>query len=127
MSIEVKIIRLCRRVFGVLFVYCELSNAYGLGHTDWQHKLVDTLITPHLLQGARVRCCHDLPLMTALTFAIGMHSRLGSSAVPTAAAAAGGGSQRRSQRQQGKTPAAADKGKDCECVTMPGELVQRVV
>jgi len=41
--------------------------------------------------------------------------------------AAGGSSQRRSQRQQGKTLAAADKGKDCEHVTMPGELVQRVV
>jgi len=41
--------------------------------------------------------------------------------------AAGGSSHRRSQRQQGKTPAAADKGKDCEYVTMPGELVQRVV
>ena len=37
------------------------------------------------------------------------------------AVAAGGSSQRRSQRQQGKTPAAADKGKDCEYVTMPGE------
>jgi len=41
--------------------------------------------------------------------------------------AAGGSSQRRSQRQQGKTLAAADKGKDCQHVTMPGELVQRVV
>ena len=41
--------------------------------------------------------------------------------------AAGGSSQRRSQRQQGKTLAAADKGKDCEYATMPGELAQRVV
>jgi len=41
--------------------------------------------------------------------------------------AAAGSSQRRSQPQQGKTQAAADKGKDCEYVTMPGELVQRVV
>jgi len=41
--------------------------------------------------------------------------------------AEGVSSQKRSQRQQGKTPAAADKGKDCEYATMPGELVQRVV
>jgi len=58
--------------------------------------------------------------------AMGAHPRLGNCAAPTAMAA-GGSSQRRSQRQQGKTPAAADKGKDCEYVTMPGELVQRVV
>ena len=43
------------------------------------------------------------------------------------AVAAGGRSKRRSQRQQGRAPAAADKGKDCEYVAMPGELVQRVV
>jgi len=41
--------------------------------------------------------------------------------------AAGVSSQKRSQRQQGKTPVAADKGKDCEYITMSGELVQRVV
>ena len=98
----------------------------GLGHADEQTKLVPTRIAPHLLQGARVGCCHDLPPMHALAFAMGTHSRLGSSTAPTAAAAAGG-SQRMSQRQQGKTPTAADKGKDCEYVTMPGELVQRVV
>jgi len=40
---------------------------------------------------------------------------------------AGASIKRRSRRQQGKTPAAADKGKDCEYVTMPGKLVQRVV
>jgi len=57
---------------------------------------------------------------------MGTHFRLGSCAAPTAVAA-GGSSQRRSQRQQGKAPAAADKGKDCEYVTMPSELVQRVV
>ena len=44
-----------------------------------------------------------------------------------AAVVAGGSSQRRSQRQQGKTPATHDKCKDCEYVTMPGELVQQVV
>jgi len=64
--------------------------------------------------------------MHALAFAMGTHSRLGSCAAPTAVAA-GGSSQRRSQWQQGKTPAAADKGNDCEYVSMPGELVQRVV
>jgi len=33
----------------------------------------------------------------------------------------------RSHQQQGKTPFAADKGKDCEYALMPGELAQRVV
>jgi hypothetical protein len=103
------------------------GNAFGqsLGHIDKQAKLVPTLIAPHLLQGSRVGRCHDLPPMHALAFAMGTHTRLGSAA-PTALAA-GGGRQRRSQRQQGKTPAAVDKGNDCEYVMMPGELVQRVV
>ena len=37
------------------------------------------------------------------------------------------GSQTESRRQVGKAQAAADDGKDCEYVMMPGELVQRVV
>jgi len=64
--------------------------------------------------------------MHAFAFKMGTHSRLGSCAAPKVVAA-GGISQRRSQQQQGKTQAAADKGKDCEYVTMPGGLVQRVV
>jgi len=107
---------------GALYTW---GYASGLGHTDGKAKQVPTLVAPHLLPGERVGRCHDLPPMHALAFAMGTHARLGSAA-PTALPA-GGSSQRRSQRQQGKTPAAADKGKDCEYVTMPGELVQRVV
>jgi len=36
-------------------------------------------------------------------------------------------SQTESRRHVGKAQAAADDGKDCEYVMMPGELVQRVV
>ena len=108
---------------GTLYTWGEAS---GLGHANAKAKLVPTRIAPSLLQGTRVEPCHDLPSMHVLAFTIGTHSRLGSCAAPMAVAA-GGSSQRRSQRQQGKALAAADKGKDCEYVTMPGELVQRVV
>jgi len=87
-----------------------------------------------LFQGARIGRCHDLQSMHALVFAMSTHSRLGSSNTPTAT---GGGSQERSQCQQGKMPAAADKGKDCESaadkgkdseyIRKPGELGRRVV
>jgi len=79
----------------------------GLGHGDFETKWVPTLVAPALLHGARVGCCHGLPPLHALAFAMGNHSRLGS-ATQTA-------------------PAAADKSKDCEYVSMPGELVQRIV
>ena len=69
-----------------------------------------TLVTPPLLQGARVGHCHGLPPMHALAFAMGTHFRLGRAA-QTAPAAAD----------------AADNGKDCAYVSMPGELVQRIV
>jgi len=107
---------------GTLYTWGEAS---GLGHANREAKWVPTRIAPSLLQGALVGRCHDLPPMHALAFAMGTHSRLGSCAAPTVTA--GGSSQRRSQRQQGKAPAATDKGKDCEYVAMPGELVQRVV
>eukprot|EP00277_Geminigera_cryophila_P047295 CAMPEP_0173075624 /NCGR_PEP_ID=MMETSP1102-20130122/11796_1 /TAXON_ID=49646 /ORGANISM="Geminigera sp., Strain Caron Lab Isolate" /LENGTH=461 /DNA_ID=CAMNT_0013945065 /DNA_START=123 /DNA_END=1508 /DNA_ORIENTATION=+ len=86
---------------GALYTW---GSGRGLGHTDGQAKLVPTLVAPHLLQGSRVGCWHDLPPLHALAFAMGTHARLGR-----------------------KTLAAADKDKDCEYVTMPGELVQRVV
>jgi len=101
------------------------GEALGLGHANRKAKLVPTHIAPLLLQSTRVGCCHDLSPLHALAFAMGTHARLGSAA-PTALPA-GGGSQRKLQRRQGRTLAAADKGKDCEYVTMPGELVQRVV
>jgi len=113
-------------VFGVLFVYCELGNAYGLGHTDGQHKLVPTLVTRHLLQGARVGCCHNLPLMHALnrplplvcipSLAVARRRRL-----QQEVAIRGGRSSGKARRQLLLT-----RGKDCECVTMTGELVQWV-
>jgi len=108
---------------GTLYTW---GYASSLGHADGGAKLVPMRIDPSLLQGARVGRCRDLPPMHALAFAMGTHSWLGSCAAPTAVAA-GGSSQRRSQWQQGKTLAAAVKGKDCEYVTMPDELVQRVV
>jgi len=107
---------------GALYTWGE---AWGLGHGDGARKSVPTKVAPHLLQGARVGRCHGLPPMHALAFAMGTHVRLGSSE-PTALSA-GGSSKRRPQRQQGKAPAVADQDKDCEYVTMPGELVQRVV
>jgi len=89
------------------------GNASGLGHTDGQAKQVPTLVAPHLLQDERVGRCHDLLPMHALAFAMSTYAQLGSAA-PTVAA--GGSSQRRSQRQQGKTPAAANKGQGlCVC------------
>ena len=108
---------------GTLYTWGQASS---FGHANREAKLVPSRIAPRILQGARVGRCHDLPPMHTLAFAMGTHSRLGSCAAPTAMAA-GVGSQRRSQGQQGKTLAAAEKGKDCEYVTMPGELVQRVV
>jgi len=111
-------------VEGTLYTW---GHASGLGHADREAKWVPTRIDPSLLQGARVGPCHGLPPMHALAFAMGTHSRLGSCTAPTASVAAGGSSQRRSQLQQGKAPAAADQGKYCEYVTMPGELVQRVI
>jgi len=91
---------------GALYTW---GKASGLGHTDRQAKLVPTLVTPHLLQGERVGRCHNLPPMHALAFAMGTHARLGSAA-PTALPAEG-----------------SSQDKDCDYVTMLGELVQRVV
>jgi len=79
----------------------------GLGHGDGETKLVPTLVAPALLQGARVRRCHGLPPLHALAFAMGKHSRLGRAAQTALAA--------------------VDKGKDCEYVLMPEEVVQRIV
>ena len=83
-------------------------------------------VAQQILQGARVGRCHKLPPFNALAFVMGTHARLGS-VVPTSAPA-GGSSSRRSRRLEGKTPAAtADTSTGCAYVTMPGELVQRVV
>ena len=73
----------------------------GLGHADGVTKMTPTLVAPHLLQGARVGRCHALPPLHALAFAMGTHSRMGS--------------------------AVADNDTHCECLSMPGELLQRIV
>jgi hypothetical protein len=49
----------------------------GLGHNDLQDKLAPTLVTPSLMQGARVGRCLPLPPHLALAFAMGTHPRLG--------------------------------------------------
>jgi len=79
----------------------------GLGHCDGETKLAPTLVIPALLQGARIGHCHRLPPLHALAFAMGNHSRLGRAA------------------QTALT--AADNGKDCGYISMPGELVQQIV
>jgi len=105
--------------------HAEDASPVGLGHNDMLTKLVPTCVAPHLLQGARVGRCNSLSPLHALAFAMGTHVRLGS-AVPTATPAGGG--SKRSLRQEGKVlAAAADTSTDCAYVTMPGELVQRVV
>jgi len=70
----------------------EFASPVGLGHGDMLTKLVHTCVTPHLLQGVRVRRCHRLPLLHALAVVMGTHTRLGSTA-PTATSA-GVGSRR---------------------------------
>ena len=77
---------------------------WGLAAGPRHPTLVPTCIAPHLLQGARVGRCHDLPLIHALAFAMGTHARLGS-ADETA-------------------PAHAT---DCAYLKMPGELVRQLV
>ena len=74
-------------------------------------------------QGACVGRCHWLPSLHARTLKIGTHARLGNAA-PTAVPV--GGSSRRSLRLEGKEVGAADYSTGAY-VTMPGELVQRVV
>ena len=85
----------------------EIEVSTGLGHGDGEIKLVPTLVAPALLQGARVGRCHGLPTLLALAFAMGNHSRLG--------------------RAAQTAPAAVDNCRDCGYVSMPGELVQRIV
>mmetsp|Transcript_14392 Transcript_14392/g.22902 ORF Transcript_14392/g.22902 Transcript_14392/m.22902 type:complete len:329 (+) Transcript_14392:1-987(+) len=97
----------------------------GLGHGDGESKLSPAPVAPTSLQSARVGRCHGLPQMHALAFVMGTHSRLGSGA--QTATLVGSGSRSRSRRQQGRAPAAADNGRDCEYVTMPGDLVKQVV
>ena len=113
---------------GSLYAWGKGQNSHdaspaGLGHDDTRTKLIPTCVVPHLLQGARVGRCHRLLPVNALAFAMGTHARLGSVA-PTSSPA--GGSSRRLRRLEGKAPA-ADASTGCAHLTMPAELVQRVV
>jgi len=85
----------------------EKEVPLGLGHGDGETKLVPTRVAPALLQDTCVGRCHGLPPLHALAFAMGNHCRLG--------------------RTEQTALAAADKGKNCAYVSMPGELVQRSV
>ena len=49
----------------------------GLGHADFENKLVPTPIAAHHMLGARVGRCHSLPTQHMLAFAMGTHIRLG--------------------------------------------------
>ena len=103
----------------------EDASPAGLGHFNMHTKLVPACITLHIQQGARIGRCHKLPPLNALAFTMGTHTRLGSVVYTSAPA---GGSSRRSQRLEDKTLAtAADTSTGCAYVTMPGELLQRVV
>jgi len=105
------------------------GDASPMGLDNMQHKLVPTCVAPHLLRGARVGRCHRALPLHALAFAMGTHPRLGSASPKAApAAAARCGRSRKSRRLQGDAPApTADTRMGCAYVTMPGELVQRVV
>ena len=100
-----------------------VSAAGGFNHSVavTEHGCLYTWGKGHLQHPAPVK----LPPLNALAFTMGTHTRLGS-VVPTSAPA--GGSSRRSQRLEDKALAtAADTSTGCAYVTMPGELLQRVV
>jgi len=91
-------------------------------HFNASDKLVPTLIAPAFLAGARVGRCHSLlPLDIVLAFVMGTHARLGSAM--QAATSAGGGSKRGGVLQE----VGAYDRKGCAYVTMPADLLQRVV
>ena len=94
----------------------------GLGHADFVNRLVPTLISPQLLGHARVGRWHGLAEDHALAFAMGTHARLGAGV-----GGVGTGGRRRSRRAQGKAPVEERGQVGCPYVTMPGELLNKVV
>jgi len=86
---------------------------------------VPTRVDPGLMGGARIRPCHKLQPIRALAFAMGTHSRLGGHNNRTDAVV-GDGNQKRTQRQSDKT-ADNELERGCVYVTMPGDLIQRVI
>jgi len=91
-------------------LYCEV--------TDVPRPVA--LVTVDFPLGSRVGAFHGLLPAHAMAFAMGTHVRLGRRA-PIAAA----GTRKKSLRLLGKPPEAA--GEDCAYVTMPAELVRRLV
>ena len=69
--------------------------------------------------------CHKLQPIRALAFAMGTHSRLGGHSNQTDAVV-GDSNQKRTQRQSDKT-ADNEVERGCVYVTMPGDLIQRVI
>jgi len=86
---------------------------------------VPTRVDPGLMGGARIGPCHNLQPILNLAFAMGTHSQLDGHNNPTDAVV-GDGNQKRTQRQSDKT-ADSELERGCVYVTMPGDLVQRVI
>lgn len=102
----------------------SLFSPGGLGLGDVNSKCVPMPINPSLFNLARIGRYHELPPLHALAFVMGNHARLGRAA-PKAA-----GTEDRSKwspRKQSTALSIADNGEDCGYITMPGELVQRMV
>jgi len=95
----------------------KLPEEFANGARDTHVLRRDTVYKAWPQTLAYVRELRKQGRLHALAFAMGTHKRLGSAAPMVAVA--GGGSQMNSQ--------AAQMGKDCAYVSMPGELVQRMV
>ena len=108
-----------------LFTWGRGDKSKGLGHASGMPMCVPTRVDPGLMGGARIGPCHKLQPIRALAFAMGMHSRLGGHNNQTDAVV-GDGSQKRTQRQSDKT-ADNELERGCVYVTMPGDLIQRVI
>tara|TARA_B110000444_G_scaffold259291_2_gene302562 strand:+ start:720 stop:2150 length:1431 start_codon:yes stop_codon:yes gene_type:complete len=105
--------------YGALFTWgtagytCGSSRIpIGLGHEDFEDKLVPTLVDPDLLLGTRIGRGLALEPLLALAFAMGTHHRLGTGQAQVAAGS-GRGRRGKSLRAAGKEPAApAAEGED---------------
>jgi len=93
--------------------------------------IVDPPCTRFFEEGLRIGPCHDLLPSKAIAFAMGTHQRLGGGAWPCGLNGSFMHAQqayapRKSLRQQGKSPALSTD-RPCLYLTMPYDLVQRVV
>ena len=95
----------------------------GLGHLDLIDRLVPTIVSSLLFDGALVGRCHTLNPEHALAFAMGTHFRLGGGF-----RAAGGGGRRRSRRLQGRAATGrSEEDAVCGYLFFSGDLVRLVV